>query len=73
MNKQGQKVYENGHKNVLAIWLDLVSNLIKLLERFSELSPNLSNKQHFFAQQNVLQNLRHKSVDFQYKIIALTP
>ena len=27
------KVYENGHKNVLAIWLDLVSN-IKILVHF---------------------------------------
>ena len=47
--------------------------LIKLLVRFGELSPILSNKQHFFEQQNVLQHLRHKSVDFQCKIIELTP
>ena len=41
----------------------------KVIARFSELSPNLSNKQRFFAQQNVLQNLRHESVDFQFKIV----
>ena len=40
---------------------------------FSEVSQNLSNKQHFFAQQNVLQNLRHKRDGFQCKIIELTP
>ena len=41
----------------------------KVIARLSELSPNLSNKQRFFAQQNVLQNLRHESVDFQFKIV----
>ena len=42
--------------------------LSKPLERFSELSSNISNKQ----KQNVQQNLRHNNVDFQCKSIELT-
>ena len=37
------------------------------MERFSELSPNLWKKQHFYSKQNVQQNVRHKNVDFQCK------
>ena len=56
--------------------------MTKMLERFSELSPNLYIKQHMSAQQNiqqnvrhknVQQNVRHKNVDFQCKSIELTP
>ena len=39
---------------------------------FSELSSNISNKQHFYSKQNVQQNLRHRNVDFQCKTIEFT-
>ena len=73
-------IVDNVPKND-TIWIDpkktrlhlVWQNLIKLLERCSELSSNLSNKQHYFAQQNVLQNIRHKSVDSQCKISEFTP
>ena len=52
------------------------TNLDKIIGKVSELSPNLSNKQHFFAQlyfDFALQNVRHKRVNYQCKIIELTP
>ena len=61
-----------------AIWIEpkkprLHLDMAKLLEIFCELSSTLSKEWQFFAQENVLQNLRHKSVDFQCKKIELTP
>jgi hypothetical protein len=47
-----------------------LTHFSKPLERFSELSSNISNKQHFYSKQNVQQNPRHRNDDFQIEFTS---